>query len=77
MMSISMPVKGKYLLREKPSKEKVKVVSLSGAQHVKNTGSQAVAHKDTIVQSIIQGDSQAGVQSVALLVTTLLNAHVQ
>ena len=28
-------------------------------------------------RGIIQGDSEAGVQSVALLVTILLNAHVQ
>ena len=40
-------------------------------------GSQAVAHKDTIVPSIIQDDSQADVQSVALLVTMLLNVHVK
>ena len=55
-----MPAKGKSLRRGKASKEKVKVASLSGVPHVKNTGSQAVAHKGTIVQSIIQGDSQAG-----------------
>ena len=30
-----------------------KAESLSGVQHVMNTGSQAVAHKDTIVPSII------------------------
>ena len=40
-------------------------------------GNQAVAHKDTIVLSIIQGDSQAGVQSAALLVIIHLNALVQ
>ena len=72
-----MPVKGKYLSREKATKEMVKVASLIGAQHVKNTGSRAVAHKDTDVQGIIQGDSQADVLSVVLLVTILLNAHVQ
>ena len=54
-----------------------KAESLSGVQHVMNIGSQAVAHKDTIVPSIIQGDSQADAQSVALPVTILLNAHVQ
>ena len=54
-----------------------KAESLSGVQHVMNIGSQAVAHKDTIVPSIIQGDSRAGVQSAALLVTILLNALVR
>ena len=42
-----------------------------------NSGSHMVAHKDTIVQSIIQGDSHADVQSVARPVTILLNAHVR
>ena len=55
----------------------VKVASLIGLQLVTNTGNQAVAHKDTIVQSIIQSDNQADVQSVALHATILLNAHVQ
>ena len=48
-----------------------------GAHLVTNSGSQAVAHKDTIVQSIIQGDSQADAQSVAQPATILLSAHVQ
>ena len=54
----------------------VKVASLD-VQLVTNTGNQAVAHKDTIVQSIIQGDSRADVQSVAQPGTIFLNAHVQ
>ena len=49
----------------------VKVASLTCVQLVKTTGNQAVAHKDTIVQSIIQGDSQADVQSVAQPATIL------
>ena len=55
----------------------VEAESISGVQHVMNIGSQVVAHKDTIVPSIIQGDSWPGVQSAALLVTILLNALVQ
>ena len=42
----------------------VKVANLIGAQRVMTIGSQAVAHKDIIVQSIIQGDSQADVLSL-------------
>ena len=70
-----VPAKGKGKQGEGKASEKV--VSLNGAQHVKNIGSQAGAHKDTVVQSIIQGGRQADVQSVALPVTILLNAHVQ
>ena len=54
-----------------------KAESQNGVQHVTNIGSQAVAHKDIIDPSIIQGDSWADVQSVALLVIIHLNAHVQ
>ena len=72
-----MPVKGRSLSREKANKEIVKVASLIGVQLVTNSGNQAVAHKDTIVQSIIQGESRADVQSVAQPATILLNAHVQ
>ena len=54
-----------------------KAERLSGVRHVMTFGSQAVAHKDTIVPSIIHGDSQAGVQSAAPLVTILPNALVQ
>ena len=72
-----MPVKGKYLLREKAKQVMVKVASLIGERLVMNSGNLAVAHKDTIVQSIVQGDSQADVQSVAQPATILLNAHVQ
>ena len=42
-----------------------------------NSGSQTVAHKDITVRSIIQGDSQGDVRSVALHVTIYLNVHVQ
>ena len=77
MMNMSMRVKGKYLLREKAKEEMVKVESLIGVHLAKNSGSQEVAHKDIIVRSIIQGDSQADVQSVARHATILLNAHVQ
>ena len=69
--------KGKILSKEKANKEMVKVASLIGEHLVTISGSQAVAHKDIIVQSIIQDDSQADVQSVALLATIHLNAHVQ
>ena len=37
-----------------------KAENLNGVQHVICIGSQAVAHKLTIVASIIHGDSQAG-----------------
>ena len=77
MMTTSMPAKGKFLRKEKISKEMAKAESLSGVQHVMNIGSQAVALKDTIAPSIIQGDSRADAQSAALLVTILLNALIQ
>ena len=54
-----------------------KAESLSGVQHVMSSGSQAVAHKDIIVPSIIHGGIQVDVQSADLLVTTLLNVLVQ
>ena len=72
-----MLVKGKYLLREKAKEGVVKVGSPTGVHLATSVGSQMVAHKDIIVQSIIQGDSQDDVQSVALLVTILLDAHVR
>ena len=53
-----MPARGKYLQKGKVSKEMAKAESLSGVRHVTNIGSQAVAHKDIIVPSIIQGDSR-------------------
>ena len=77
MMNTSMRVKGKYLLREKAKEEMAKVVSPIGVHLPTNSGNQAVAHKDIIVRSIIQGDSQADVLSVARHATILLNAHVQ
>ena len=70
-------MKGKFQRKVKVSKEMAKAESLNGEHHVMIIGSQAVAHKDTIVPSIIHGDSRAGVQSAALLVTILLNALVQ
>ena len=74
MMSTSMPAKERSRPREKGSKEMVKVASPIGVLHAKTIGNQAVAHKDIIVQSIIQGDSQADVLFVALLAR--LDAHV-
>ena len=71
-----MLVKGKYLLREMATEEMVKVASPIGVHLAVSIGNQKAAHKDTAVRSIIQGDSQDDVQSVALLVTILLNAHV-
>ena len=76
-INASKACKGKVPAKGKASKEKVKVASPSGIQHVKKTGSQAVVHKGTIVQCIMQGDSQGDVQPVALPVTILLNADVQ
>ena len=54
-----------------------KAESLNGVQHVMSIGSQAVAHKDIIVPSIIHEDSQVDVQSAAPLAIILLNALVQ
>ena len=48
-----------------------------GVSHVMSIGSQAVALKDTVVPSIIHGDSRADVRSAAPLVTILLNVLVQ
>ena len=76
-MSTSMPVKGKCLPRGKASRKMVKVNSRSGDQHAMTTGSQAVAHKVIIVQSIIQGDSQVDVRSVALQGMLLHSVLVQ
>ena len=77
MMNTSMPVKGKYRLKEKAEQEMVKVERPIGEHLVTSSGNLADADKDTIVQSIIQEGSQADVQSVAQPATTLLNAHVQ
>ena len=77
MMSTSVLVKGKCLLKEKAKEELIEVESPIGAHLVMSSGSQMVAHKDTAVQSIIQGESQGDVQSVALRVTIHLNVHVQ
>ena len=48
-----------------------------GVQHVMTTGSQVVAHRDTIVRSIIQRDSLADVQSADLLSILHLSVLVQ
>ena len=77
MMSTAMLTKGRFLRKEKVGKEMAKAEGLNGVQHVMSIGSQAVAHKDIIVPSIIHGDSQADVQSAAPLVTILVNALVQ
>ena len=63
--------KGKVSAKGKGKQGEGKGGKSNGVPHVRNTGSQAVAHKGTIVQSIIQGDSQAGVQFVALLSVAL------
>ena len=72
-----MPVKESFLSKERASKEMEKAESLNGVQHVMIIGSQAVAHKDTIVPSTIHEDSQVDVQSAAPLAIILLNAVVQ
>ena len=76
-MNTSMPVKGKYFLREKAKEEMVEVESLAGGRLVTNSGTLVAAHMDTTVPSIILGDSQADVQPVAQHATIPLNAHVQ
>ena len=63
-MSTSMPAREKCPVKAKVNKVIVKVPSLSGDQHAKTIGSQAVAHKAIIVQGIIRDGSQADVQSV-------------
>ena len=78
MMNTSINAsKGKVPSKGKAKQEMVKVASPIGEHLVTNSGNQAVAHKDTTVESIIQGDSQADVQSVAQPATLILNALVQ
>ena len=72
MMSTSMPARGKF-----PTKAKANRVMASGVQHVMTIGSQEVAHKVIIVQSIIRRDSQADVQSVDPPDILLLSVLVQ
>ena len=72
-----MLVKEKFLRKEKAKEEMEKVGSPIGAHLAMSIGNQMVAHKDIVVRSIIQGDSQDDVQSVAQLATILHNAHVQ
>ena len=50
--------KGKVPSKGKGKGEKVKAESLIGVHRAMTTGSLTVAHKDTIVQGTIQGDSQ-------------------
>ena len=72
--------KGKVPSKGKAKEEMAKVASRTGVHLATNSGNQMVAHKDINVPSIIQGDSQADVQSAALpatTVTTPLNAHIQ
>ena len=61
MMSTSMLAKGRFLRKEKVSKAMAKAGSLTGEHHMMIIGSQAVAHKDTIVPSIIHGDSRCAI----------------
>ena len=70
-MSILVPARGKCLPKEKGSKEMAKAHSLNGGPHAMITGSQAVAHKVIIVQSIIQGDSQGDARYAGLPDTLL------
>ena len=58
--------KGKVPTKGKGKQRDGKVNSRSGDQHAMIIGSQAVAHKVIIVQSIIQGDSQVDVRYVVL-----------
>ena len=65
-MSTSVPVKARCLPKGKASSEMEKVNSRNGNQHAMTIGSQAVAHKVTIVRSITQEDSQVDVRYVVL-----------
>ena len=64
--SMLVPARGKCLPKGKASSETAKVHSLNGDRHAMIIGSQAVARKDIIAQSIIQGDSQVDVRCVVL-----------
>ena len=76
-----MRVKAKHLLREKAKEEMVKVEGLLGVHPVMTFWTPdrllTTSHKDTIVRSIIQGDSQADVRYVVPHAPIHLNAHVQ
>ena len=72
-----MPVKGKIPVKGNGKQGDGKGGKSNWRAPCDDSGSPAVAHKDTIVQSIIQDDNQVDVQSVALLVNIHLNAHVQ
>ena len=76
-MSMLVLARGKCLPKGKASSEMAKVHSLNGDPHAMSTGSQAVAHKVIIVQSIIQGDSQVDVRYVVLPDILLHNVLVQ
>ena len=73
MMSTSMLAKEKCLRKVKASKVMAKVARPNGVRHVMIIGRQAVAHRDIIAPSAIQGNSQADVQSADRLVILHLN----
>ena len=77
MRNTSMPAKGKCLPKEKASRVMVKVPNPGRDQHATIIGSQAVAHTAIIVRCIIQGDSQADVQSVVPPSMSLRSVLVQ
>ena len=62
-MSMLVQARGKCLSKEKVSRRMAKAHSLNGGPHAMTTGSQMVAHKVIIVQSIIRGDSQEDARS--------------
>ena len=72
-----MPAKERCLPRAKASSAMEKVNSLNGDQHAMIIGNQAVAHKVTIVPSIIQDDNQVDVQYAVLPDMTLPDVLVQ
>ena len=66
MMIMLVLARGRFLPREKVSREVAKEHSLNGGPHAMIIGSQAVAHKVIIVRSITRGDSQGDVRSAVL-----------
>ena len=66
MMNMLVQARGRCLPKEKVSRKVVKAHSLNGGPHAMITGSQAVAHKVIIVQSIIRGDSREDVRFAGL-----------
>ena len=55
----AVQARGKCLSKEKASRRVAKAHSLNGDPHAKTTGSQMVAHKVIIVQSIMRGAKDA------------------